>query len=525
MPTVCFDYCFLRDKPGGESVPVLVGRERKTRMVLAHVVPFKGSGVDWLVAQLLRDLRKFGLHGKVILKSDQENAVLDVLNSVCKARGKEGGGSSITLVEASPKGESQSNGVAERAVQDIEEGARAHKLDLESKVGKPIPVTHNILSWMVENVSDVINKQMVGSDGKTAFERLKGKKYKGEFLEFGSNIFHRVPEKPQGGLMTQRCMPGARLGKRFTTDEHVIGMDDGRVVRSRCVRTRPEEDSWNIDSIDKVKGQPWDPSMTLTYAKLAEERCPAMSIPTPAEEELVPKPRAPRISLADLEKAGWAAGCAKCRAMRDGDDSKVNLGHSAKCKARIQEILADDPDYKKKAEQAEARKNRYCEDIHRVMEAKGPEGSVSSGLNQPQSAPSQQQEEATGAADAMQDDDLDIPIATKRARDDQGEPEPPTKRVDQSGGSSETSEAGRKRGREDDDQSDEERGKQVDAEGDDVMGYIFHSEQKVPIDEKYQNLLGRISAKGGASMMWPKSFRPREPRHEHGHESSEEDGA
>ena len=33
---------------------------------------------------VVKDLRKMGVHGKVILKSDQENAVLDVLQAVCK---------------------------------------------------------------------------------------------------------------------------------------------------------------------------------------------------------------------------------------------------------------------------------------------------------------------------------------------------------------------------------------------------------------------------------------------------------
>ena len=129
VPNVSFDYCFLRDVTGGESIPVLVGRERNSKFLLAHVVPFKGAGVDWVVSQLVRDLRKMGIHGKVILKSDQENAITDVLHAVARRRGKEDE-ESITLVEASPKGESQSNGVAERAVQDIEEGVRTHKLDL-----------------------------------------------------------------------------------------------------------------------------------------------------------------------------------------------------------------------------------------------------------------------------------------------------------------------------------------------------------------------------------------------------------
>ena len=59
------------------------------------------------MGQLLRDLGKMGAHGKVILKSDQENAILDVLKDVCKQRGKENE-SAVTFVESSPKSESQS---------------------------------------------------------------------------------------------------------------------------------------------------------------------------------------------------------------------------------------------------------------------------------------------------------------------------------------------------------------------------------------------------------------------------------
>ena len=43
-----------------------------------------------------------GAHGKVILKSDKENANLYVLNDVCKQREKEND-SEVTLVESSPK--------------------------------------------------------------------------------------------------------------------------------------------------------------------------------------------------------------------------------------------------------------------------------------------------------------------------------------------------------------------------------------------------------------------------------------
>ena len=38
-----FDYFFLRDYLGGESVPVMVSREKRTKVMIAHVVPFKGE--------------------------------------------------------------------------------------------------------------------------------------------------------------------------------------------------------------------------------------------------------------------------------------------------------------------------------------------------------------------------------------------------------------------------------------------------------------------------------------------------
>ena len=55
---------FLRDTPGTESITVLVGRERRTGVLIAHVVPHKGD-VELLVKELVRDLRKLGAH-KVI---------------------------------------------------------------------------------------------------------------------------------------------------------------------------------------------------------------------------------------------------------------------------------------------------------------------------------------------------------------------------------------------------------------------------------------------------------------------------
>ena len=62
----------------------LVGKERQTKMMLSHMVPYKGAGIEWVIALLGRDLRKFGIadNPTVVLKSDQEPALVDLLKGV-----------------------------------------------------------------------------------------------------------------------------------------------------------------------------------------------------------------------------------------------------------------------------------------------------------------------------------------------------------------------------------------------------------------------------------------------------------
>ena len=44
VPVVHWDYCFPRD--AADWNVVLVGRDQETRMTIAHVMPYKGAGVE-----------------------------------------------------------------------------------------------------------------------------------------------------------------------------------------------------------------------------------------------------------------------------------------------------------------------------------------------------------------------------------------------------------------------------------------------------------------------------------------------
>ena len=76
VPQICMDYCFLRNSIGEESITVIVGKDKHSRGVFAHVVPQKGGDVDWV--QVVRDVKKFGHYDRIIIKTDQESALTTI---------------------------------------------------------------------------------------------------------------------------------------------------------------------------------------------------------------------------------------------------------------------------------------------------------------------------------------------------------------------------------------------------------------------------------------------------------------
>ena len=74
VATFAVDDCFLRRPPGEESMPVLVMRDRETRLLSAHAVPMKGAVVERTAQQVVRDFERLGHHGRLVIWCDQEAA-------------------------------------------------------------------------------------------------------------------------------------------------------------------------------------------------------------------------------------------------------------------------------------------------------------------------------------------------------------------------------------------------------------------------------------------------------------------
>ena len=149
LTEIHFDYCFMSTE-GNPLATILVAKEKASKMSMATVVPLKGGSIEFPARRVLAFLKEIGLEGAdVVLKSDQEPAIKDLLNNIAKRRSatsKLETGNGVhpvarSIHESSPVGSSQSNGFIERAIQDEEGQVRTIKLDFESHIGERIPAT------------------------------------------------------------------------------------------------------------------------------------------------------------------------------------------------------------------------------------------------------------------------------------------------------------------------------------------------------------------------------------------------
>ena len=115
VPQHHVDYWFMRDCKGAESVPVIVIKDSDSKAFGAHACLAKGN-VDWVAERLCEDVDLLGHVGKIVLKSDQENALLDLVGEVKKKRSLN---NMETLLGNSEVHDSQSNSIAGRAVQQV----------------------------------------------------------------------------------------------------------------------------------------------------------------------------------------------------------------------------------------------------------------------------------------------------------------------------------------------------------------------------------------------------------------------
>ena len=342
-----FDYCFPGDELGCKLV-VLVGRERVTGTVLATTVPMKGSMGQFVIDKMMDMIDEVGDSRQTILiKTDQESSVKALIEDAVNER-EEG----RTVVEESPVGSSGSNGVVERAVQGVEGHIRVVLLALENRIGRQLDPEEPIVAFIPEYAAYILNRLEVGKDGKTAYERARGKKATVVGLEFGEKLLWRKKKGDKMAKLRSRWAYGIFVGVRRRSGELWVADKKGEIVKVRAVKRIPKEDRWSEDCASWVKYAPWnkykdDPEADgeIPDEKMVEaRRQERMDLDGEDKtDELIKKkyvaPRSFKITKQDAEKHGYTRGCAGCTTLFRGS---ARQAHTQECRNRFEEAMKEE---------------------------------------------------------------------------------------------------------------------------------------------------------------------------------------
>ena len=364
MDEVHVDFCFLGDEDGTAPMTTFVARDRRTKMTLASAVPSKSTGT-FIARRVCAFLREIGLSkGDMTMKGDQEPALQAIVDEIGRVRAADGGGRFVC--EMSPKGQSGSNGVVERAIQSVQAQVRVMRSALEEKWAVQLHPRHPIFPWMAEYAAVLLNRLEISKDGKTSYERLKGKRAKVLGIEFGEKVLWR--RRPIGNALGKlSCMweDGIYLGVKGTTGEIIVGTTKG-IWRTRTLQRRPIEDRWSADAMAMVGGVPWrtseeDPKMD--GEKLETIELPKMD-PQVIEDTrsfVDAEPRTFGIKRSDFEHHGYTRGCAGCKAILRGT---ARQKHSDGCRRRMEDAMRDDD----RVRRAKTRRDDF---VAKVLEREG----------------------------------------------------------------------------------------------------------------------------------------------------------
>ena len=248
LPTLGTDFFHMgqSDEP---VLPMIAAKEKATKMLFAHMLPSKEVG-QHVVDVTKDDIEFLGLK-RFVYKSDGEPAIKAVKTAVTESLPT----TSTVMPEESPVEDHQANGDIENAIREIGKEIRTLKSATESKIGRRIASNHPILAWLPAHAAFLISRYAVGADGKTAYERSRGKKYKRELVPFAERIHFIVPgPKRHMNKLESKWSTGRFVGCVQRTNEMLVMTDRG-VVKARSVKRMTEQERWKTDDWDQIVGR------------------------------------------------------------------------------------------------------------------------------------------------------------------------------------------------------------------------------------------------------------------------------
>ena len=206
-----------------------------------------------------------------------------------------------------------------------------------------------------------MSKYQVGEDGKTPYERLKGKPFTRATVEFGEKIHYKKHAKGQKeNKLDPKWDEGYFLGFNWRTSEAIVGTKD-KVVKSSTIRRVGAHRRWDAEGLGEIRGVPWlwDPESDteaerLLVRHLTDQEKTSLQIPTASDGSRTVYRM--RLKRDDFIEHGFMDGCDGCKAILSGRGTR---GHNEKCRRRMEGIIEQTTEGQERVKRQKERENEH----------------------------------------------------------------------------------------------------------------------------------------------------------------------
>ena len=168
------DFYFMGEE--SETAPHIVVKDRKSNAYFSTSLDSKTS--QYAVAFVAGAIQKLG-YKKILMKSDNEPSIKRLKERVSEC------------YEA-PVGDSRANGSAENAVKQVKGQFRTLTTSTEDRYGCKIDAKSCLIAWIPRHCANLMTRFKQYLDGKTAIQRLTGRRWGRPMVVFGDRILVKV---------------------------------------------------------------------------------------------------------------------------------------------------------------------------------------------------------------------------------------------------------------------------------------------------------------------------------------------
>jgi hypothetical protein len=321
-------------------VKCIMIRCHKIKSIFCHAIPCKGPDEEGYVVKLIVKAIEWMGHVKVILKSDQEAALMATVTMALMALRCNVEDMESVTTEQSAKYDSQANGSTEIGIRAARGMVRTMRSCLEKRIGQKVPVNHPLMSWLVEHVGVLLDARMKGEDGLTPWARARGRPFSHKLFGFGESIHAQMPNKgPQhtaAGNVAPRTKIGTFLGYCRSSNAYRVAVD-GSMMETRSLTRRPIQERWQQAALSDIKVTPWE--MRPNPGQVEVRLGAPIPMDKPPEDAAVPIPRRLRITKGLMNKCGFSEHCPQCTHYEAFGEEKRGLQHTEACRRRLVEAM------------------------------------------------------------------------------------------------------------------------------------------------------------------------------------------